>query len=141
MTVQSHRIADGRSVLDFAAPVLFQGKTIGQVHLGIYEAPLTAVANLMLVLLAILTLVTVAAVARRHLPARAAPRRPIRVLRNSLQELGERPLRLPDRRDAQGRIRRALRASSTRPPPRSRRATSRRHRPNPCAAIGTTTDG
>ena len=32
--------ADGRKVLDFAAPILFQGKTIGDVHLGIYEAPL-----------------------------------------------------------------------------------------------------
>ena len=63
VAVQSHRIGDGRQVLDFAAPVLFQGKTIGTVHLGIYEAPLTAVANLVLVLLAILTVVTVAAVA------------------------------------------------------------------------------
>ena len=59
--MQSHRLADGREVLDFAAPILFQGKKIGQVHLGIYQAPLTAVANLVLVLLGILTLVTTAA--------------------------------------------------------------------------------
>ena len=53
----------GGEVLDFGAPILFQGKAIGQVHLGIYEAPLARVANLAFVLLAILTLVTVAAVA------------------------------------------------------------------------------
>jgi serine/threonine-protein kinase len=87
VTVQSHRLADGRRVLDFSAPVLFQGKTIGSVHLGIYEAPLTAVANLMLVLLSILTLVTVAAVAggTYFLAQRLAA--PIRIMRNSLQEL------------------------------------------------------
>ena len=87
VAVQSHRIADGRQVLDFAAPVLFQGKTIGTVHLGIYEAPLTAVANLVLVLLAILTVVTVAAVAGGTYLLAQRLAQPIRVLRNSLQEL------------------------------------------------------
>ena len=86
--VASHRIADGRSVLDFAAPVLFQGKTIGEVHLGLYEAPLARVANLMLILLAILTLVTVAAVAGGTYWLARRLAEPIRVLRNSLQELG-----------------------------------------------------
>ncbi len=87
VTVRSHRAADGRTVLDFGAPVLFQGKTIGEVHLGLYEAPLTAIANLMLVLLAILTLVTVAAVAGgTYLLARRLAA-PIHVLRSSLQEL------------------------------------------------------
>jgi len=87
VTLQSHKIADGRQVLDFAAPVLFQGKTIGSVHLGIYEAPLTAVANLMLVLLAILTVVTVAAVAGGTYLLAQRLAVPVRVLRNSLQEL------------------------------------------------------
>ncbi len=87
VTVQSHRIADGRQVLDFSAPVLFQGKTIGTVHLGIYEAPLTAVANLMLVLLAILTIVTVAAVAGGTYLLAQRLSAPIRVMRNSLREL------------------------------------------------------
>ena len=87
VTVQSHRVADGRQVLDFSAPVLFQGKTIGAIHLGIYEAPLTAVANLMLVMLAILTLVTIAAVAvGRYLLAKRLSA-PIHVLLNSLREL------------------------------------------------------
>jgi tRNA A-37 threonylcarbamoyl transferase component Bud32/HAMP domain-containing protein len=85
--VQSHTIADGRQVLDFAAPVLFQGKQIGQVHLGIYEAPLTNVANLMLVLLSILTAVTVAAVALGTFLLAKRLAAPIRVMRNSLAEL------------------------------------------------------
>ena len=85
--VLSHRLADGRDVLDFAAPILFQGKTIGQVHLGIYQAPLAAVANLVLVLLGILTLVTSAAVAVGSFLLARRLSGPIRVLRNSLVEL------------------------------------------------------
>lgn len=88
VTVKHHRISDGRNVLDFAAPILFQGKAIGQVHLGLFEAPLTAVANLMLVLLAVLTIVTTAAVALgSYLLARRLSGA-IRVLKNSLEELG-----------------------------------------------------
>ncbi|HTP99966.1 MAG TPA: protein kinase [Casimicrobiaceae bacterium] len=87
VTVVSQRMPDGRQVLDFAAPVLFQGKTIGTVHLGIYEAPLTAVANLVLVLLAILTVVTIAAVAGGTYLLAQRLSVPIRVLKNSLTEL------------------------------------------------------
>jgi serine/threonine-protein kinase len=80
--------ANGASVLDFTAPILFQGKTIGQVHLGLFEAPLTHVANLMLVLLAILTLVTTAAVALgAYLMARRLSG-VVRVMKSSLEELG-----------------------------------------------------
>ena len=89
VVVQSHRLADGRDVLDFGAPILFQSREIGQVHLGIYQAPLTAVANLVLVLLGILTLVTTAAGAvGSYLLARRL-QTPIRVLRNSLDELAK----------------------------------------------------
>jgi eukaryotic-like serine/threonine-protein kinase len=87
VTVQSHTLADGRNVLDFMAPVLFQTKEIGQIHLGIYEAPLTRVANLMLVLLAVLTLVTSAAVAGGTYLLAQRLSKPIRVMRNSLSEL------------------------------------------------------
>jgi serine/threonine-protein kinase len=87
VTVTSLRMQDGRQVLDFSAPVLFQTKTIGTVHLGIYEAPLTKVANLVLVLLAILTVVTVAAVAGGTYLLAQRLAVPIRVLRNSLSEL------------------------------------------------------
>ncbi len=87
VTVQSHRMPDGRQVLDFATPVLFQGKKIGIVHLGIYEAPLTAVANLVLVLLSVLTAVTVAAVAGGTYLLAKRLAVPIRVIKNSLAEL------------------------------------------------------
>ena len=87
--VQSHKLADGREVLDFAAPILFQAKEIGEVHLGIYQAPLNAVANLVLVLLGILTLVTSAAGAVGvYLLARRL-QGPIHVMTNSLAELGK----------------------------------------------------
>ena len=85
--VAQHRIADGRNVLDFGTPVLFQGKEIGRVHLGIYEAPLAAVARLMLALLGVLTLVTSAAVAGGTYLLARRMMGPMRVLRNSLAEL------------------------------------------------------
>jgi serine/threonine-protein kinase len=86
--VSSYQVNDGRKVLDFMAPVLFQNKNIGTVHLGLYEGPLTHVANLMLVLLAILTAVTTAAVAiGSYLLARSMSGA-LRVLGNSLTELG-----------------------------------------------------
>ncbi len=98
--VTSQRLADGRDVLDFGTPVLFQSKEIGQVHLGIYEAPLSRVANFMLGMLAILTLVTIAAVGGgTYLLARGLAG-PIRVLRNSLDELanGRYDYRIADKR-------------------------------------------
>jgi serine/threonine-protein kinase len=105
--VVSHRLADGRDVLDFGTPILFQGKEIGQVHLGIYEAPLSKVANFMLAMLAILTLVTIAAVGGgTYLLARGLLG-PIRVLRNSLDELanGRYDYRIADkRRDELGEL-------------------------------------
>jgi tRNA A-37 threonylcarbamoyl transferase component Bud32/HAMP domain-containing protein len=85
--VLSHRLADGRDVLDFAVPILFQAKPIGQVHLGIYQAPMTAVANLVLVLLGVLTLVTSVAVAVGIFLLARRLAGPIRVLNNSLLEL------------------------------------------------------
>ena len=87
--VESHKLADGREVLDFTAPILFQNKQIGDVHLGIYQAPLTAVANLVLVLLGILTLVTTAAGAFGSYLLANRLAGPIRVLRNSLDELAK----------------------------------------------------
>lgn len=89
VVVKSHRLSDGRDVLDFAAPVLFQGKRIGEVHLGIFETPLKEVANLSLWLLGLLTLVTSAAVAVGSYLLAQRLSAPIRVLRNSLAELAK----------------------------------------------------
>ena len=101
VTVQSYVLPDKRAVLDFDTPVLFQSKELGRVHLGLYEAPLKRIANLMLVLLAILTVVTSAAVAggTYFLAHRLAG--PIRVLRNSLKELahGHYDYRIADKRN------------------------------------------
>jgi len=107
VTVQSHRLADGRDVLDFSVPVLFQSKEIGQIHLGIYEAPLKEVARLVLVLLGILTLVTTAAGAGGAYLLAQRLSGPIRVLRNSLDELanGRYDYRIGDtRRDEFGEL-------------------------------------
>ncbi len=98
--VDSFLNKDGREVIDFGAPVLFQGKEIGRVQLGIFAAPLTAVANLMLLMLAVLTLVTVAAVAAGTYFLAQRLSSPARILRNSLQELanGRYDYRIADKR-------------------------------------------
>ena len=75
------------NLLPFAEAAENMRKEIGKVRLGIYEAPLAEVANLVLILLAILTLVTVAAVAGGTYLLAQRLAGPIRVLRNSLDEL------------------------------------------------------
>jgi serine/threonine-protein kinase len=89
VTVQGFRLPDGRDVLDFGAPIEFQSKTLGQVHLGIFQEPLTKVANLMLWLLGILTLVTTAAGAVGSFLLARRLQGPIRVLKNSFAELAK----------------------------------------------------
>ncbi|HVE50655.1 MAG TPA: protein kinase [Casimicrobiaceae bacterium] len=87
LAVLSVRGGDGRKVLDFGAPIVFQEKKIGELHLGLYEEPLSKIARLILYLLAILTLVTIAAVtlATYFLARRLVP--PLRVVRNGLDEI------------------------------------------------------
>jgi len=89
VVVEKNVLADGRDVLDFAAPILFQNKTIGQVHLGIFQAPLAAVANLTLVLLGILIVLTSGAVAIGSYLLAQRLSQPLRILRNSLDELAK----------------------------------------------------
>jgi serine/threonine-protein kinase len=89
VTVQKQATVDGRDVLDFNAPVQFQGKDIGSVHLGIYEAPLAGVARLTLMLLGLLILVTSAAVAAGSYLLASRLDHPLQVLRNSLGELAK----------------------------------------------------
>ncbi len=109
IAVQQFTDADTRKVLDFGAPILFQGKKIGDVHLGIFEEPLSRVARLILALLAILTLVTIAAVAvGTYLLARRLIA-PLRKVKSGLDELGARPLRRAHRREARRRARRSVR--------------------------------
>jgi len=89
VNVVSHKTADGREVLDFSVPVLFQGRSIGQVHLGIYQTPLAEVARLTLIMLGVLLLVTSAAVAVGSYLLAQRLSAPMRVLRNSLGELAK----------------------------------------------------
>ncbi len=89
MAVVRTAAADGRDVLDFAAPILFQERAIGRVHLGIFETPLQRVVQITLGLLSLLMLVTIAAaVIGSFLMARRL-NTPIRTLRTGLHELAE----------------------------------------------------
>lgn len=99
--VVSVALPDGRKALDFAAPVLFHGKEVGRVHLGIFQDPLSAVANLSAVLFGILILVTSFAVAVGSYFLAQRLSAPIRVLRDSLNELakGRYDYRIADKRN------------------------------------------
>jgi tRNA A-37 threonylcarbamoyl transferase component Bud32/HAMP domain-containing protein len=101
VTVQARRLADGHRVLDFTAPVMYQKTEIGQIHLGLYEDPVVDVANLVLILLATLTLITSAAVAGGTFLLAQRLSGPIRVLRNSLSEIaaGHYDYRIADKRN------------------------------------------
>jgi serine/threonine protein kinase/HAMP domain-containing protein len=81
--------ANGESVLAFEAPITFQDKNVGRIALGIPEGPLTAVARLSITLMTVLALVTVlaVAVAMYYLGDRFA--KPIRLLSESLGEIGK----------------------------------------------------
>lgn len=81
--------ADGRDVLDFATPIQFQDRTIGRVHLGIYETPLQRVVQVTLWLLSLLMLVTVAAAAIGSFFMARRLILPLRTLRTGLGELSE----------------------------------------------------
>jgi serine/threonine-protein kinase len=100
LTVQSLALPDGRDVLNFRSPILFQGTKIGDVHLGILEEPLSRVARLILTLLGILTLVTIGTVVLGvYLLARRLAR-PIRTLKSGLDEIaaGRYDFRIADKR-------------------------------------------
>lgn len=81
--------AGGQSVLGFEAPITFRDKTVGRIALGVPEAPLTRVAQLSITLMVVLALVTVlaVAVAMYFLGDRFA--KPIRLLSESLGEIGK----------------------------------------------------
>ncbi|WP_137939539.1 serine/threonine-protein kinase [Chitinivorax sp. B] len=85
--VQRYQLPNQREVLDFEAPVVFQSRTIGTVHLGIFLSPLTEVSRLTLLMLGALILVTTLAVAAGSYFLAQRLSEPLRVLRNSLKEL------------------------------------------------------
>jgi serine/threonine-protein kinase len=95
VTVLRTSADDGEQVLDFGAPIQFQGPAagqvhvIGQVHLGIRETPLQRVVQITLGLLALLIVVTVAAAAIGSFFMARRLILPLRTLRTGLGELAE----------------------------------------------------
>jgi HAMP domain-containing protein len=82
-------VSNGQDVLGFEAPVLFQGKQVGRVALGIPEAPLTAVARLSISLMVALAVVTVLAVAIAMYFVANWFAKPIRLVGESMAEIGK----------------------------------------------------
>ncbi|MBL8361270.1 MAG: protein kinase [Rubrivivax sp.] len=74
-------------VLGFDAPITFQDKRVGQVYLGIHEAPLTQVARLSITLMVVLVLVTIAAVAVAMFFLAQWFAKPVQVLSESMGEM------------------------------------------------------
>ena len=85
----SRYASQGEDVLGFDAPILFQGKRVGLVALGIPEKPLTQVARLSIVLMVILAVVTVLAVAIAMYFVANWFAKPIRLVGESMAEIGK----------------------------------------------------
>jgi len=81
--------AQDQGVLGFETPVLFQGKQVGRVALGIPEGPLTAVARLSISLMVVLAVVTVLAVAIAMYFVANWFAKPIRLVGESMAEIGK----------------------------------------------------
>lgn len=99
--------ASGEDVLGFDAPVMFQGRLLGRVSLGIPERPLTRTARYTLSLMAALVIVTVLAVAVAMYMLATWFAKPIRLLGDSMLELakGRYDHRIrEDRRDEFGQL-------------------------------------
>ncbi|MDE2503586.1 MAG: protein kinase, partial [Burkholderiales bacterium] len=82
-------VSGGASVLGFEAPVLFQDKEVGRVALGIPERPVTQLARLSILLMAVLALVTVLAVAIAMYFVANWFARPIRLVIDSMGEIAK----------------------------------------------------
>ena len=78
----------GEGVIDFEAPITFQSKEIGRISLGLPEAPLESVARLSIGLMVALVLATIAAVALGTWILANWFSRPIRLLEDSMREIG-----------------------------------------------------
>jgi len=87
LTVVRTTSADGRDVLDFAAPIRYSRTELGTVHLGIFETPLQRVVQVTLGLLGILMLVTVAAAAAGSFVLARRLIKPMHTLRTGLREI------------------------------------------------------
>jgi serine/threonine protein kinase/HAMP domain-containing protein len=89
VSAQRAQTGAGVDVLDFEVPVTFQNKQVGKVRLALYEAPLTKLARQSWALMVLLLLVTVLAVVVATYFIAANYSKPIRLLRDSMIELGK----------------------------------------------------
>ena len=87
--IQSYATPGGQTVLDFEAPITFQSKEVGRVHLGILERPLSKVARLSSLMMTLLVLITVAAVVIATYLIADMYSKPIRLLTESMAEIGK----------------------------------------------------
>jgi serine/threonine-protein kinase len=99
--VQRFDAGSGETVLDFDAPITFQSKEIGRVHLGILERPLSRVARLSLLMMALLVLTTVGAVVIATYLIANRYSKPIKLLSESMAEIekGRYDYRIAEQRD------------------------------------------
>ncbi|MEY4754070.1 MAG: hypothetical protein RJA44_1745 [Pseudomonadota bacterium] len=88
VSVRRYQIGND-GVLGFEAPVVFQGKTLGRVALGIPERPLARLARYTLSLLATLVIVTVLAVAAAMYILVTWFGKPIRLVGESMMEISK----------------------------------------------------
>ncbi len=87
--IQSYATPGGQTVLDFEAPITFQSKEVGRVHLGILERPLSKVARLSSFMMTLLVLITVAAVVIATYLIADKYSKPIKLLTESMAEIGK----------------------------------------------------
>jgi len=87
--VQTYVTPSGQAVLDFEAPITFQSKEVGRVHLGILEHPLSKVARLSSFMMTLLVLITVAAVVIATYLIADKYSKPIKLLTESMGEIGK----------------------------------------------------
>jgi methyl-accepting chemotaxis protein len=79
----------GAAVLDFDTPILFQGKEVGRIRLGLLQTSLQEVVDITRILLIALSVVTVLAVGIGSYVFARLLSRPIKVLRSALTEIGD----------------------------------------------------
>ena len=78
-----------KTVFDFGTPILFQGKEVGQIHLGLVQTSLQEVVDITRMLLVALSVVTVLAVGIGSYVFARILSRPIKALRMALGEIRE----------------------------------------------------
>ena len=89
VSAQRAQTTSGVDVLDFEVPITFQDKQVGKVRLALFEAPLTKLVRQSWALMVLLLLVTVVAVVVATYYIAANYSKSIRLLRDSMIELGK----------------------------------------------------